>query len=173
MKETTSSKFVVYLQKLNRTQPGIHQRQAIIRGDTAFVYHADSRTADIVPSANVFENLNDAKSYFAGLGKVMWVVLQDGPRYKKNVPEMFQGRVIFRVNTNRDAFERYETIVQTLEGKLIEKVPYDAKFFKTKREAESHFAHVWRSIYKDARREMSAWQKLIDALMKNRPRARR
>lgn len=171
--EAAVDMFIVYPEAVNRTPAGIHERKVVFKDDLAFVYHADSRVADIVPATNVFKDIKAAKLYFAGQGKVLWVVMIRGPRYKHETPAMFQGRVSFRVNTNRHAHSRFETLVKTLDGKLVENIPYDAKFFETKRKAESHFTWLWRQSYNQAKKERGAWEDFIRALVKNRPRSRK
>jgi hypothetical protein len=176
-KEKRVSRFVVYPQKVNRTPAGIHERYVAFHDDMAFVYSYDSRSADIVPRANVFDKLEDAKLYFSGLGEVKWIVMsmtfKDRHSRWEEVPVMFQGRVAFRINTSRYASKRFETIVQDMNGKLFENVPFNTSYFDTKKQAESAYAHLWRAEYKKASQESKDWEKRRRDLIRCKPRSRR
>jgi len=176
-KEKPVTRFVVYPQKVNRTPAGIHERRAAFEGDMAFVYSYDSKSADIVPRANCFEKLEDAKLYFSGLGQVKWIVMTAKSKHRsargQDMPLMFQGRVAFRINTNRYASRRFETIVQDMDGKLFENVPFDTEYFNTKKQAESAYAHLWKQDYKRARQEAKDWLDRVHGLVMCRPRSKR
>lgn len=172
-KKENEKKYVVYLRKLGRVERGILLASVTISGEEAFV-HRNSNQADILSAANVFDTKEAAENYLAGTGVRRWMVSLLGDRNEK-IPVMVEVLVEYYTYTGRYHPEYRQMAVKRLEdGKnLMIYNEYQTSFYKTKKEAETAYAALWRSKYKETVTDIEKLQGFLKTLDANKPRSKK
>jgi hypothetical protein len=161
--------YCVYLEKLGRLPAGIYQRHVKIIDDMAIVLPESGRTAHILPAANIFEKKQDAEQYLGGLGVPHWVVTSAS---RRDIPEMFYGRIITYSHERYGGIRHRSTLVMRSDGTTLVG-DYNTRYYTNKKKAESDYAHRWREKFKDTKKDMVANSELLTKLMECKPRSKR
>jgi hypothetical protein len=171
VEETDKRKYIVFLSQVGRYNKGIVHGFASIDGKSAFVRRSESGThAEIVPAANIFDTEKEAQAYLAGEGVRRWVVGED-ERGRYACPKMFEAKVVYYHYMGTYSAHYRVSVKRIRDGKVVDLTHFAA--FNTKKQAESHFAKVWREKHKDLTKELVDYKEHLAKLMKNKPREKK
>lgn len=167
-------RYVVYTQKVGRTEKGIVHALTRVVGDTAYVIRGrDENRADILPKENVFTTLDAAEKYLAGDGAVRWVVgtFKEGDY---EVPKMFEAKVVFYPYTGRRYPESRAAVVKTLTGEVMRMYrDYGTQYFEDKAKAEAYYAEKWTRTNNELLKYFNQYKTHLAMMAEIKPRAKR
>ncbi len=167
-------RYVVYTQKVGRTEKGIVHALTRVVGDTAYVIRGrDENRADILPKENVFTTLDAAEKYLAGDGAVRWVVgtTKDGDF---EVPTMFEGKVVFYPYIGRRYPERRAAIFSLTTGKAVQLYrDYGTQYFEDQSKAEAYYAERWTRTNNELLKYFNQYKTHLAMMAEIKPGARK